>query len=173
MFQRRSSCRIAWSWRGRLARMTLIGVLALLTPRKGNLTSLAEFSRRGVRTLNILTSFQSQRPQQFIQRNHILPLVQSLLKSWNLLVRIVHRQYIEPLLLLYLMSGWQRGVGDNLKQLLPVQFKQSSDNVACLARFIHERQDITVRRTQDPTLQAPFTQNSILSQYFFTNVNRW
>ena len=65
-----------------------------------------------------------------------------------------------------------KGVRDCLTDLLPPQFRQSSDNLACFAKFITERQDITVRRTVDPSLQAPFTENEILSQYFFTNVNR-
>ena len=55
---------------------------------------------------------------------------------------------------------------------LPGKQKRNAAGVAAFAAFIHLRQGVHVMRTLDPSLTAPFTDNEILQQYYFTNIFR-
>ena len=44
--------------------------------------------------------------------------------------------------------------------------------MAAFASFIHLRQGVHVKRTQEPSLTAPFTDNETLQRFYFTNIFR-
>ena len=57
-------------------------------------------------------------------------------------------------------------------ETLPWSQKRNAAGVAAFAAFIHLRQEVHVRRTRDPTLTAPFTDNETLQNFYFTNIFR-
>ena len=64
------------------------------------------------------------------------------------------------------------GAGGVIKKLLPSSQRVNSDKVAAFALFLHQRQEILVSRTQNPSYTNQDTKNDILRTYFFTNIYR-
>jgi len=65
--------------------------------------------------------------------------------------------------------GAKPGFGDKLKRLLPPEFRDNSDAVACFLMFINERQNVWFRKYHGKT---PYTDNEVLSTKWFTNMYR-
>lgn len=61
------------------------------------------------------------------------------------------------------------GFGENLKKLLPKEFKHCSDEVACLLLFIIERQNIWFSKYHN---RKELTNNEVMSTQWFTNMYR-
>ena len=68
--------------------------------------------------------------------------------------------------------GSDMGAGGVIKKLLPSSQRVNSDKVAAFALFLHQRQEILVSRTQNPSYTNQDTKNDILRTYFFTNIYR-
>ena len=56
--------------------------------------------------------------------------------------------------------------------MLPLSQRRNGAGVAAFAAFINLRQGVLVRRTLDPCLAAPFTDNRTLNTFYFTNIFR-
>ena len=59
-----------------------------------------------------------------------------------------------------------------MAEALPSSQKRNAAGVAAFAAFIHLRQGVHVKRTLEPSLTAPFTDNETLQSYYFTNIFR-
>jgi len=68
--------------------------------------------------------------------------------------------------------GSDVGAGSVIKKLLPSPQRVNADKVAAFALFLHQRQEILVARTQNPSYTNQDTKNDILRTYFFTNIYR-
>ena len=53
-------------------------------------------------------------------------------------------------------------------EILPWNQKRNGAGVAAFAAFINLRQDVHVRRTLEPSLTTPFTDNKALQSFYFT-----
>ena len=71
-----------------------------------------------------------------------------------------------------LFLGSDVGAGSVIKKLLPSPQRVNADKVAAFALFLHQRQEILVARTQNPSYTNQDTKNDILRTYFFTNIYR-
>ena len=56
--------------------------------------------------------------------------------------------------------------------LLPIDQKKNCDKVAAFAMFMDKRQNVAVDRIQNPEMMPPFSDNKVLSEFFFTNIYR-
>ena len=56
--------------------------------------------------------------------------------------------------------------------MLPWNQKRNAAGVAAFTAFINLRQDVHVKRTLEPSLTAPFTDNETLQSFYFTNIFR-
>ena len=56
--------------------------------------------------------------------------------------------------------------------MLPWNQKRNAAGVAAFTAFINLRQDVHVKRTLEPSLTAPFTDNKTLQNFYFTNIFR-
>ena len=50
--------------------------------------------------------------------------------------------------------------------------KKNCDKVAAFAMFMDKRQNVAVDRIQNPEMMPPFSDNKVLSEFFFTNIYR-
>ena len=56
--------------------------------------------------------------------------------------------------------------------LLPIDQKKNCDKVAAFAMFMDKRQNVAVERIQNQEMTLPFSDNKVLSEFFFTNIYR-
>ena len=66
--------------------------------------------------------------------------------------------------------GSSVGAGEKIKHLLPIDQRKNCDKVAAFAIFMEKTQNVTVGQIQNPENTPPFSDNKVLSEFFFTNI---